>query len=210
MGADTIGNGPPIAAQLFGTEGLYLDRVNNNLYSFGASKVPVLVQSALAALGPQTALTAITTAQNLLTFAFGAGALNLIGRTIEVSGNLIYSTTAANVATITIALTLGGVTLATITTAATNTTASTNLPINFSFTATVTATGAAGTLITTGAVNANIGTASSAAVASYLAPSTGNSAAVNLTTAETLAVTIAASAAVPSATLLNASVQILA
>lgn len=211
MGADTVTQGPPAAKQP-GVEGLILDAANNVVYSFSAATggVPAALPSAQLVLGPQTALTAITTAQTLLSKVYGAGALNVVGRTITVSGNLIYSTTSANVATISIALTLGGVTLLTITTAATNTAASTNLPINFSFTATVTATGASGTLICTGVVNANIGTAGAADSATYLGTNSAVSSAVNLLTAETLTVTIAASAAVPSATLLNAAVGLAA
>jgi hypothetical protein len=210
MGADSVVLGPPTAAQLFGTEGIVLDQANSAMYVFGASRTPNLLRSALKVLGIQTALTAITTAQNLLTYAFGAGALNIVGRTVVVKGSAIYSTTSANVATITIALTLGGVTLCTITTAATNTAASANLPIQFEFTCVVTATGASGTFISTGSVKADIGTAAASAIAEYLATNTAVSSGVNLLTAETLAVTIAASAAVPSATLLNATVELAA
>lgn len=206
MGADTVSNGYPAPNQIVGPQGLILDRVNNLLYTFGANMALALVQSAIKVLGIQTALSAITTAQNFLTYTFGAGVLNLVGRTFTVTGSAIYSTTSANVATITIALTLGGVTLCTITTAATNTAASTNLPISFSFTATVVSVGASGTLFTTGSVKANIGTAAAAAIAEYLGTNTGASSAVNLLTAETLAVTIAGSAAIPSAQLLNAQV----
>ena len=214
MGADSVVQGPPTAAQCFGTEGIILDAKNNVLYTFGATRQPVALSAAQVTnalqLGPQTALTAITTAQVLLSKAFGAGALNVAGTTITIAGKLVYSTTIANVATISLALTLGGVTLATITTAATNTAASTNLPIQFSFTATVTATGASGTLIANGVVNADVGTAAAAAVATYLDTNTAVSSAVNLLNAETMTVTIAASAAVPSATLLNATVQVAA
>lgn len=209
MGADTVVSGPPAAKQP-GTEGLILDSANNVLYTFGVSGVPALIQSALKSLGPQTALTAITAAQTLFTQAFGAGALNVVGRTFRVSGALIYATTAANVATLTIAVKLGAVTLATITTDATNTTASTNLPVNFSFTFTVVLTGAAGTIYAAGGVNADLGTAAAAAVTSYLLAGAAVSAAVNLLIAETLTVTIAASAAVPSAQLMNATLEMVA
>jgi hypothetical protein len=210
MGADSVVLGPPTSAQLFGTEGIVLDQANSALYVFGTSRTANLLRSALKVLGIQTALTAITTAQNLLTYPFGAGALNVVGRTFVVKGALIYSTTAANVATVTIALTLGGVTLCTITTAATNTTASTNLPIQFEFTCTVAATGTSGTFTSTGSVKADIGTAAASAIAEYLATNTAVSSSVNLLQAETLAVTLAASAAVPSATLLNATVELVA
>lgn len=210
MGADSVVQGPPTAKGLFGTEGIVLDQANSNLYVFGSSRIATLLRSALSALGIQTALTAITTAQNLLSYVFGAGALNIVGRTFVVKGSGIYSTTSANVATLTIALTLGGVTLCTITTAATNTAASTNLPFQFEFTCTVAATGASGTFTSTGSVKADIGTAAATAIAEYLATNTAVSSAVNLLTAETLNVTIAASAAVPSAQLLNATVELVA
>lgn len=207
MGADSVVLGPPTAAQCFGTEGLILDQNAGNLYVFGATRTPRLLTPAALALGPQTALTAITTAQTLLSSAIAAGAMNRVGATLLVQGSLIYSTTVGNVATISLAVTLGGVTLATITTAATNTAASTNLPINFSFTLTTVSIGASGTLIAVGNVNANIGTTAAAATANYASTNTAASSAVNLVTAETLTVTIAASAAVPSATLLSATVQ---
>lgn len=207
MGADSVVQGPPAAAQCYGTEGIILDAANSNLWVFGASRSPKLLAASGAVLGPQTALTAITTAQTLLSKLFAAGALNYVGASVNVSGTLIYSTTSANVATISLAITLGGVTLATITTAATNTAASTNLPINFSFTITVVTIGASGTLIAVGNVNANIGTAASGATTNYASTTTAPSSAVNLLAADTLTVTIAASAAIPSATLLNATIQ---
>ncbi|MGA9668413.1 MAG: hypothetical protein WBQ94_04350 [Terracidiphilus sp.] len=170
----------------------------------------VTAATRLLNVAQQTALTAITTAQTLLSKAMPAGSLNVAGRTLRVRGALIYSTTIANVATITIALKLGSVTLCTITTAATNTAASTNLPIQFDFTLTVAATGAAATIQSHGTVSANIGTAAAGAITVYADTNTAVSSAVDLTIAETLAVTIAASAAVPSAQLLSASVDLIA
>jgi len=206
MGADSVVQGPPTSKQLFGTEGIILDAQNNALYTFGKSRVATAVQSAIAALGIQTALTAITAAQTLMSQAFGAGALNIVGRTIRVSGTLIYSTTASNDATITIALKLGTVTLATITTTATSASALTGQTLQFSFTLSTASTGTAGTIVTVGAVDITIGTA----VSTFIAPTTGPSAAVNLQTAETLTVTIAASAAIPTAQLLNGLVELIA
>ncbi len=113
-------------------------------------------------------------------------------------------------ATITLAVTLGGVTLATVTTAATNTAASTNLPVTFSFTFTVVSAGAAGTLYATGGVNADLGTTAAAAITAYLLAGSAVSSAVNLLTAETLLVTIAASAALPSAQLMYATIEMVA
>lgn len=211
MGADRVTYGPPFAngVNTFDQKAILLDQTNGVVYSSGSGNGRK-VQAAMCAplvLPAQTAKTAITTAQILLSFAFAPGALNVTGRKLRVKGVLIYSTTAANVATISLALKLGSVTLCTITTAATNTTASTSLPIHFEFELTVVTLGATATLESHGRVDANIGTAAAAAVAVYLDTNTAVSSAVNLTTTETLEVTIAASAAVPSAQLRSATVM---
>jgi len=210
MGVDTVSVGPPQASQISGVQGTILDKVNNMLYTFGVGRVLALMQSAVLQLGIQTALTAITTAQNLLSYTFGAGALNVAGRTFRVNGAVIFATTTANVASLTIAVKLGTVTLATITTAATNTTAGTGLPINFDFTVTTATTGATGTLYALGGVKVDLNSAPTGSTTEYLINNTAVSSAVNLTAAQTLTVTIAASAAVPSAQLMNAAVTMLA
>ena len=211
MGADRVTYGPPAATgtNAFDQKAIVLDQTNGVMYSSGAANNRKLMAAmgAPLVLPAQTAVTAITTAQNLLTFLFGAGALNVTGRKIRVKGVAIYSTTAANVATISIALVLGGVTLCTITTAATNTAASANLPLRFEFELTVVTLGATATIEAHGRVDANVGTVAAAAVAVYLDTNTAVSAAVNLTSASTLAVTIAASAAIPSAQLRAATVM---
>lgn len=211
MGADRVSYGPPSASGVnaYDQKALVLDQTNGVLYVSGAAnnRKLMVAMGAPLVLSAQTALTAITTAQTLLSFAFVAGALNVTGRKLRVKGVLIYSTTAANVATISFAMTLGGVTLCTITTAATNTAASANLPIHFEFETTVVTLGATATLESHGKVDANIGTAAASAIASYLDTNTAVSAAVNLTAATTLGVTIAASAAVPSAQLRSATVM---
>lgn len=188
---------------------LVLDQTNGVLYVSGSANNRKLMAAmgAPLVLSSQPAITAITTAQGLLAFAFGAGALNVTRRKIRVRGVAIYSTTAANVATISFALTLGGVTLCTITTAATNTAASTNLQIQFEFELTVVTIGATATIESHGRLDANIGTAAAAAAATYLDTNVAVSAAVNLTAAATLGVTIAASAAIPSAQLRSATVM---
>jgi hypothetical protein len=211
MGADRVTYGPPSAngVNAFDQKALVLDQTNGVLYVSGAvnNRKLMVAMGAPLVLAAQTALTAITTAQSLLSFIFGAGALNVTGRKIRVKGVLIYSTTIANVATISFALTLGGVTLCTITTAATNTAASANLPIHFEFELTVATLGATATIESHGRVDANIGTVAAAAGAVYLDTNVAVSSAVNLTAAATLGVTIAASAAIPSAQLRSATVM---
>ena len=210
MGADRITYGPPSGAgtNAFDQKALVLDQTNGVLYVSGASnnRKLMVAMGAPLVLTAQTAKTAITTAQSLLSFAFTPGALNVTGRKMRVRGCLIYSTTAANVATISLALVLGGVTLCTITTGATNTAASTNLPIWFEFELTVVTLGATATIESHGRVDANIGTVAAAVAGTYLDTNTAVSSAVNLTAASTLSVTIAASAAIPSAQVRSASV----
>lgn len=212
MGADRIQAGP-VSSQgtnAFDQQALVQDTLNNTLSVSGQSRRLALLRSSIRVLAAQTALTAITTAQNLLTQVFAAGALNVLGRRVRVKGSLIYSTTSTNVATISLALKLGSVTLCTITTAATNTAASTNLPIQFEFEFTTAALGATGTIEAHGRVDANIGTAAAAAIASYLDTNVAVSSAVSLIAAETLALTIAASAAVPSAQLRDCVIEYVA
>lgn len=210
MGADRVTYGPPSATGLniYDQKAIVLDQTNGVMYSSGAAngRKLMLAMGAPLVLVPQTALTAITTAQALLSFPFVAGALNVTGRKIRVRAVILYSTTAANVATISFALVLGGVTLCTITTAATNTAASANLPIEVEFELTVVTLGATATIESHGRVYANIGTVAAAAAAVFLDTNVAVSAAVNLTAAAALSLTIAASAAVPSAQVRSASV----
>lgn len=214
MGADRITQGPLNSAGTdpFDSQALILDAENNFLEVSGNAHKRAALRSAIAVIQAQTALTAITTAQVLLSKALNAGALNVTGRTVRVRGSLIYSTTATNVATITLALVLGATTLCTITTAATNTAASTNLPIQFEFVLSVAVPGgaAASNIESHGSVRADIGTAAAAAIAQYLDTNTAVVTGADLTAANTLEVTIAASAAVPSAQLLLSEIELVA
>ena len=207
MGADRIQAGPVTTA--FDSPGaIVVDPVAGTLSIVTKTQAIQLASTRLLTLQEQTALSAITAAQTVLSYAFPAGFLNIKNRTVRIRGSLIYSTTITNVATISLALKLGSVTLCTITTAATNTAASTNLPIQFEFRLSVATIGAAATIESHGKVDANIGTAAAGALTSYGDTNTAVSGAVDLTVAETLTVTIAASAAVPSAQLLLASIDL--
>lgn len=212
MGADRITTGPLNSAGTnpYDQQALVLDTQNNVLYTSGTKRDLNALRNAIEVLGPQTALTAITAAQTLLSQVFPLGALNVLLRRVHIEGVLIYSTTATNVATLSFALTLGGVTLCTITTPATNTAASANLPVKFEFDLTVVTVGATATIESHGKVEANIGTVAAAAAGVYLDTNTAVSAAVNLVQQDTLAVTIAASAAIPSAQLRYAVVELVA
>lgn len=210
MGADRIQAGA-VADPYDSPGSLLVDPVAGSLAVVNNNRVAQLQQATVLALSAQAALTNITAAQNLFTKIFGAGALNVVGRTFMVSGWGVYSSAGGSTPTISIALTLGGVTLCTITSSAINTAANTNLPFQFSFQVTVVSTGAAATLETHGLLTINLSANTpAAAVTAFADTNTAVSAAVNLTTAATLAATIAASGNISSATLRLASIEVLA
>jgi hypothetical protein len=189
--------------------GITLDQQNNIAATIGQSRTESVLQTALAVIQAQTALTNITTAQNLFSKALNAWLLNRVGRTLLITAQLIYTSPGTTTPTITIALTLGGVTLCTITTAAISSTASTNMPVYVQFYATVVTTGATATLEVHGQVTANISANTpAAAAATYVDTNTAVSSAVNVTTALTLLLTIAASSALTSAQLRFATIEV--
>ena len=111
MGVDRITTGPLNAAGTdpFDSPGvLVLDQQNSTLEVVGKGGMRGMLQKVILLLQAQTALTAITAAQNLLTCAFPAGALNVANRTLRVRGSVIFGTTATNSATVTIAVKLDG------------------------------------------------------------------------------------------------------
>jgi hypothetical protein len=177
MSFEQITTGPSSAGVGNGScapNGLTLDQQNNVMASVGLAGKESVLQTRLANFQQQVPLSAITTAQTLISQVLNKYFLNRINRTLWIHGKLIYNTTSTNVATLTIALMAGTTTLCTITTAATNTAASTNLPVEFDFELKVVATGKGGAIQSRGNVNANIGTAAAAAIASYLDTNVGS------------------------------------
>lgn len=208
MGADSVVQGPPAAKQP-GTEGIILDSQNNLLYTFGQTGVPAPVGSTALAEFAQTALTAITTAQNMVSKAFPAGFFNVLGRTLRIRIYFIYTTAGTTQPVITFALTLGGVTLCSIPTVALSATAGTNLPGAIEFDLTVASVGAAGTVEAHGFTLTNFSTAG-AGSGGFNDTNAAVSAAINLTTALTLNATVAATLAVSSLQVRQATIQVLA
>jgi hypothetical protein len=207
MGADRITAGPLTAAgnNPFDVQALVLDALNGILEMSGNDHVMRGVQTMNFMLNAQAALSAITTAQNLINRSFNPGALNKISRTLVVEGQFIYTTPGTTTPTITIALVLGGVTLCSVTTAALSATASANMPVQFYFTLSVVSTGAAATIEAHGNLNANISANTpAAAVSQFVDTNTAVSAAVNLAAATTLQLTIAASSVITSVQLRQA------
>ncbi len=163
------------------------------------------IESTLLLLQAQTALATITTAQNLFTLAFLAGALNKTNRAIRVSCTLVF-TVSTGTPTVAIAIKLGTVTLATITSAALQ--AVTNGQVAFEFLISVASTGSSGTLETHGEISVQLGATNTPAMAQYNDINTAVSSAVNLTSALTLAATIVGSTTIAAATVRQALVEL--
>lgn len=192
--------------------GLSLDTQNNILASVGDSRTEKIVQSMLAYLTAQTALTTVTTAQNLINQTLNAGVLNRTGRTICITGFGIYTTPGTTTPVFTIALLLGAVSLCSISSAALSSTASTNMPFQFSFTATVVSTGTGATLEVHGYLTINISANTpAAAAAAYCDTNTAVSSAVDLTGAgiTALKVQVSANSAISSIQLRQATIELL-
>lgn len=211
MGADRITTGPQAAGtNPADTEALVLDVQNNILETSGNSRTMAACRTALSVLGAQTALTTVTTAQNLILLTLSAGVLNKLLRTINVSGTLIYTTPGTTTPTLTIALLINGVSVCSITTAALSGTASANMPVQFSFSASTASTGSAGTIEAHGSLNANISANTpAAAAANYLDNNVAVSSAVNLVSAGSLKVQVSANSAISSIQLRQAAVEVI-
>jgi hypothetical protein len=213
MGADRIVQGQvfPAGTNKYESPGsIIVDAVTGMIQTVNNQRQVITQQSAIAAAGAQTTITAITTAQDLYSKAIAAGILNQVGRTLSVSGWGVYSTAGGTTPTLTFALIFAGVTLCTITTAAINTAANTNLQFQFNFQVTVITTGTTATLEAHGTVSANLSANTpGAALSAFGDQNTAVSSATNLAAAGTLEVTMAASAAVASATLRQVSVEVL-
>jgi hypothetical protein len=208
----TAGPSGPSGGNL-SSPGLILDRTNNVVLSVGDSRTESALQCVLVGLGPQTALTTITTAQNLINQNLGAWLLNRTGRRLRVRGNGIYTSEGTSAPVLTIALALGGTSLVSIATAAASTTLSTNMPFSFDFEVVTITPGAAAAaeLEAHGAVIANISANTPAAAAvAYVDTNYAEIANINLESVLALTVSIAASAAITSAQLRNAAIELLA
>ena len=188
--------------------GLILDQTNNVVSSVGKSAQSQALRTAIAVIPAQPVLDAITVAQALFTQELAGYFLNQRGRTLEVSGFGVF-TTPAGTPTVTIALSLGGVALCSITTAATAG-AGANIPFQFEFTLSTASTGAAGTIESHGTLSIGITAAAAAALAEYGDTNTAVSAAVNLTEELALEVSIAGSTTITSAQLRLATIEVVA
>lgn len=192
-------------------QALIFDKTNNIVSSVGDSGNVQAHQTCALVLAAQTALTTITTAQNLLSLAFPAGALNVVNRVITVTISGIYTSPGTTTPTLTFVVKLGGVTLCTITTTGVSSTLSTNMPFTLQFTLQVVTNGATATLETHGIAMVNLTANTPAAgVTQFNDTNVAVSSAVNLVTAATLLVTIAASSTITSAQARQTTVEMVA
>ena len=207
-----INQGPPSKTGIVTSPcALFLDRKSNIVGSSGDGNSYQAHQTTRFLLTAQTALTAVTTAQTLFTKALNAGELNMSGRTYSLTGYGIYTFAGGSTPNITFTLTLGGVTIATVVAGALNTAASTNMPFDFSFTFTVATTGSSGTVEAHGYVDMNLTANTPAGVMSYFRDvNTAVSAAIDLTAADTLALTVASGNAIASIQLRLATLEVVA
>lgn len=163
------------------------------------------------ATGAQTALTTITTAQTMDSFALPAGIMNNTGRALRVCYTGVYTSPGTTAPVITVALKIGSsVTPVSISAAAISTTASTNMPFNGCFLVKTAAVGATGTDEAHGVLNMNItANTPAAAVATYLDTNTAVSSTYDHTVANTAALLISASLTVTSAQLRTATWELI-
>jgi hypothetical protein len=168
------------------------------------------LQNSFTSLTAQTAVTSVTTAQTMGSFpALPAGYHNVAGRTLRVCEEGVY-TSSTNTPTVTFSVAYGGITPVSITSAALSGTASTNAPWHACFEMTAVSTGATGTLEAHGQLDLNIAANTpAAAIARYLDTNTAVSSAINLTSANTIALNVAASASLTSVTLRHATLEVL-
>lgn len=188
-------------------ESLIFDRTSGIVESVRDDGAMQGLQAALKILPAQTALTTVTTAQNLMVVPLGGiGFLNKLGRTLLISGYGIFTT--AGVPQITIAIVIGGVTVCSIQTPAIGA-AQTNGQFQFSIQLSVVSTGASGTIEAHGTISVQGGATLAAAVPAYADQNTAPSSAINLTATNTVTATIAATVSLSSAQLRLASVEVL-
>lgn len=211
----TITNGPSTSTTCSSNPSLTFDAQNNVVSSCGNSHTLGTMETALGTFNAQTAVTTVTTAQTMASLALNANAQNVLGRTIRVCASGVYTTAGTTTPTLTFSIIEGGITPWTVTTGATSATASTNLQWSFCTDITTAAISTAASPSTTGKleahgllranVSANL---PGAALTTYADQNTDVSSAINLFTANTLAVQVAASGTVTSVQLRQMTIEV--
>lgn len=180
-----------IATPTAATGQLYYDSTRNAM-SVGVGSTAANIPLTGAVSVNVTAVTvnaaSSVTAQNLMSYSVPAGLLNVARKTMRLFGAGVLSINTSS--SVSIKVNLGGVTLVTWTTAVITGGAGTaNSPWNFDLILATVATGTSGTVEAHGIWNLKP-TTGMGSVTSYIDGNTAASAAINLTTAQTLQVTV--------------------
>lgn len=210
-----VTNGPNTSTSCQASPGLYFDQQNGVLSTCGSSHTLQAANTTLGVFNAQTANATVTTAQAMATLALNANAQNVVGRTLRICASGIYTTPGTTAPTLTFSITEGGITPFTITTGATDTGGATDLQWHFCADITTAALSTSASPSTTGklethgqlAVNLTANT-KGGALTTYADQNTAISSAINLFTANTLSINVAASATVTSVQLRQMTIQL--
>lgn len=168
----------------------------------GSGLVVLAIQAAAVNVTPVTVTANVNTDQNLMAATVSANSLNSVGRTLKLWGAGLYTTPALSVATLTVKIKLGSVTLATFTSSA-NAGLVTDNAWNFQAFITTQTAGASAVFEVHGNLMIDLGATPGLADSVFSDVNTAVSSAVDSTTSQTLQITVAFSAASAS----NAATQ---
>jgi hypothetical protein len=152
------------------------------------------VQAPIVNVTPVTVSANVSTDQNLMAGTINANVLNSVGRTLKLWGAGLFTTPALSVATITVKVKLGAVTLATFTSSA-NPGTVTNNSFNFELKITTQTAGASAVFEVHGNMTIDLGASPGLADSVFSDINTAVSSAVNSTISNALQITIAFSSA---------------
>ncbi|HEV2349007.1 MAG TPA: hypothetical protein VG028_04075 [Terriglobia bacterium] len=193
----TVSQGPPVNLNANGCT--YYSTIFD-----GTNANPLEPPQAQPNITAVTASSAVSTDQNLMSLPLPAATLNVLGKTVNLYGAGTYTTGSSGAGAMTYKVklcTVSGcgsgtvVTLGTFGPTATQIASSTNIPWSVSLTLSTSTVGASGKVIPNGTLQTVIGTTATAAGAPYLTQTTGQSAAIDLTSATYLQFTVADSGA---------------
>jgi len=153
----------------------------------------ITYQPAMGAITNITPVTATnpSAAANLMTFAFPAGSLNNLGRTLSLYAYGLYTTASGQTPTLNLTVIMNdGTNTRTLLswTSGATTASSSNFPWNFDCTIVTTAAGSSGTFEGHGTANVTLGASAGGALTSYNDVITGASSALDLTKVNTMTV----------------------
>jgi hypothetical protein len=212
----TVDNGPSATSTCQSAPALYYDQQNQLLETCGSNHTRQYDETALGVFNAQTAVTSVTTAQTMASLALNANAQNYLGRTFRICASGIYTTAGTTTPTLTFSVIEGGITPWSVTTGATSATASTSLQWSFCTNITTASISTSASPSTTGTLEAHGNLAVNlsanspgAALTVYGDQNKAVSSAINLFSANTLAVQVAASGTVTSVQLRQMTIELI-